>query len=237
MTVKGPMKRTSNGCSPTDDPKVLGEDSTDPKLADTPSTVNESDTGDTAFPKEFEETTAGIKEISKSKDLEPGSEISGEDEILPPEEPFEDIAIKRLKEDILREVIETNETIRADYKEDMEILQNKLKEIMITVEKKDELIKVLSTKNIDLINMDLDLISNELRKSRVKLNNIATIRQFDRISELERTKGVNMAYKVSKLYLEDAGMEARLTIPTLNLIEISLEKISEKLRYAGDDDE
>ena len=164
---------------------------------------------------EFEETTEGIVEVDEDKN-ENKDKDKDEDEKI-------EVCVEDLDE------------IREDFHTIVKSVSDELHELSTIVEEKNEIIDVLSRKNIDLINIDMEIISNELHKSEVKLNAIATIKQFERLNELEATNGMAMAYKVSKLYLEHAGMEARLTVPTLNLIKISLEKISEKLKYVAED--
>lgn len=136
--------------------------------------------------------------------------------------------IEEIKYELKRELTEINERTQVQYKEDFKELKDK-------IEEKNKVINILSIEIIDLINIDMGLISEEIRKSKFNLNNIATIKQFERLNELENSKGINMAYKVSKLYLEDAGMQAKLAIPSLDLTNILLEKISEKLRYVNED--
>ena len=205
----------------------------DYKASDTPEKPKEkviekpkpTDTGDEPEDDEEEyETTTPTEETKTTKFEETGDGI----EEIPEPEPEEHFEYEINIEDL--------DAIRYEFDTGLKALSKELKDLIAKVAEKDEIIKVLSTKNIDLINIDMELISNELHKSEVKLNNIATEKQFERLNELENTKGINMAYKVSRLYLEHAGTEAKLTIPTLNLIKISLEKISEKLRYVSDKD-
>lgn len=162
-------------------------------------------------PTKFEETVDGIKEVISETVPEVEPEVE-------PEVTIEDL-----------------ECIRVEFKEKLKDVYVEINDLNKLIGDKNEIIDILSAKNIDLINIDMELISNELHKGELKLNNIATVKQFERLNELEKTKGLNMAYQVSKLFLEHAGTEARLAIPTLNLIKISLDKISEKLKFIGDD--
>lgn len=178
------------------------------------------------------------KEVENEQDNQETEEESNDDEQDEQQTKFEETTdgIEEIIVDKVPEVtVEDLEYIRFEFEDKLKLISYEITELNDLIEDKNEIIDILSAKNIDLINIDMELISNELYDSEIRLNNIATIKQFERLNELEKTKGLNMAYQVSKLFLEHAGTEARLAIPTLNLIKISLDKISEKLKFIGDD--
>lgn len=125
----------------------------------------------------------------------------------------------------------------ADYDRVLDDIKNIKREVSglyDLISEKNEAIELLSRASIDLISIDMELISTELYNAESRLNQIGTVDQFDFLRDVEKTKGLNMAYNKSKIFLEEAGSEAKMVIPTLNLIKLTLEKVSEKLMYAAE---
>ena len=118
--------------------------------------------------------------------------------------------------------------------DDIKKMKSEISGLYSLISEKNEAIEMLSRASIDLINIDMELVSNELYNAESRLNQVGTIEQFEYLREVEKTKGLNMAYSKSKIFLEEAGSEAKMVIPTLNLIKVTLEKISEKLKYAAE---
>lgn len=133
-----------------------------------------------------------------------------------------------------KEVTDDKTPTLADLLLNMDVFKKNLADMNKALSEKDDVIEILTVANIDLINIDMELISIELHNAQTRLLKIGTVQQFDTLREIEKRKGINMAYNNSKIYLEDAGREANMVIPTLNIIKISLEKISEKLKYTAE---
>ena len=118
--------------------------------------------------------------------------------------------------------------------EDIKKIKSDVSDLYDLISEKNDTIELLRVASIDYINIDMQLIADELYNSESRLSTIGTEEQFDILREVEKKIGVNMAYKKSKLFLEEAGSEAKLVIPTLNIIKLTLEKISEKLKYSAE---
>lgn len=118
--------------------------------------------------------------------------------------------------------------------DDIKNIKSEIKDLYDLVSEQNDVVEMLSRANIDLINIDMQLISTELYNAEMRLNSIATVEQFDFLRDVEKTTGLNMAYNKSKIFLEGAGSEAKMVIPTLNLIKLTLDKISEKLKYCAE---
>lgn len=118
--------------------------------------------------------------------------------------------------------------------DDIKNIKSEIKELYDLVSEQNDVVEMLSRANVDLINIDMQLISTELYNAEMRLNSIATVEQFDFLRDVEKTTGLNMAYNKSKIFLEGAGSEAKMVIPTLNLIKLTLDKISEKLKYCAE---
>lgn len=135
----------------------------------------------------------------------------------------------------------TIHVLNSVYKQDMgkvvddiKNIKSEIKDLYDLVSEQNDVVEMLSRANIDLINIDMQLISTELYNAEMRLNSIATAEQFDFLRDVEKTTGLNMAYNKSKIFLEGAGSEAKMVIPTLNLIKLTLDKISEKLKYCAE---
>lgn len=135
----------------------------------------------------------------------------------------------------------TIHVLNSVYKQDMgkvvddiKNIKSEIKDLYDLVSEQNDVVEMLSRANIDLINIDMQLISTELYNAEMRLNSIATVEQFDFLRDVEKTTGLNMAYNKSKIFLEGAGSEAKMVIPTLNLIKLTLDKISEKLKYCAE---
>lgn len=98
----------------------------------------------------------------------------------------------------------------------------------------EDTITILSQANIDLILIEMHSIGTNLSYAEVLLDNIGTLDQFNKLRDIEKMKGVNMAYTTSKHYLEKAGSDARSIKPTLKAIKNSMDKISKKLKYINE---
>lgn len=98
----------------------------------------------------------------------------------------------------------------------------------------EDTITILSQANIDLILIEMHAIGNNLSYAEELLNNIGTLDQFNKLRDIEKMRGVNMAYTTSKHYLEIAGSDARGIKPTLKAIKNSMDKISKKLKYVNE---
>ena len=136
------------------------------------------------------------------------------------------------KEEVTEEVPKTEDQLKIEELETK--FSNLTTLVNEEISKRNEIIEILTISTVNLINIDMKAISHDLRDAEVRLNSIGTAEQFENIREIEKHKGPYMAYQQCKRYLEKASKEAQMSIPTLNLIKMNIEKISEKLKYIAE---
>ena len=136
------------------------------------------------------------------------------------------------KEEVVEEVPKTEDQLKIEELETK--FSNLTTLVNEEISKRNEIIEILTISTVNLINVDMKAISNDIRDAEVRLNSIGTAKQFENIREIEKHKGPHMAYQQCKRFLEEGSKEAQMSIPTLNLIKMNIEKISEKLKYIAE---